>query len=157
MSFLIVFIGQYVVFIVGLIALAVTLFSEKSVRNKIIMLAIPSFLVAFGIASLAGTLYYNPRPFVLEQTIPLIPHEADNGFPSHHTLYAIVASASMFMYRLKTGILLGILAVLVGVSRVIAGIHHPIDIVGSVAIAIAATCIAWVIVKGLTKAKIVPP
>lgn len=156
MNFLIVFIGQYVVFIVGLIALTVTLFSGKKVRNKIIMLAIPSYLVAFGIASAAGILYYNPPPFVLEHTIPLIPHPADNGFPSDHTLYTMVASATMFMYRRKIGILLGILAVLVGICRVLAGIHHPIDIVGSVAIAIAATYIAWVTVKVITKAKIVP-
>ncbi len=155
MRFLIAFTGQYLIFIVGLIALAVTLLSEKTVRNKIIVLAILSFLVAFGIASVAGIFYYDPRPFVIEDIIPLIPHRADNGFPSDHTLYAMVASATMFPYSHKIGILLGMLAVLVGVSRVIAGIHHPIDIVGSVAIAIAATCIAWVVMKVLAKAKIV--
>jgi undecaprenyl-diphosphatase len=151
MSFLIVFTGKYVIFIVGLIALTTTLLSEKTVRNRIIMLAIPSFLFAFGIASVAGLLYYNPPPFVIEQTIPLIPHQADNGFPSDHTLYAMVAAADIFIYRRRIGILLGILAVLVGVARVIAGIHHPIDIVGGMAIAIAATCIAWVLMKALIK------
>jgi undecaprenyl-diphosphatase len=156
MNSLIVFIGQYVIFIVGLIALAVTVFSEKTVRNKIIMLVIPSYLIAFGIASLAGTLYYNPRPFTLEHTIPLIPHLADNGFPSDHTLYAMVASAAMFLYRRRIGILLGILAVLVGVCRVIAEIHQPIDIVGGVAIAITATCIAWVILRLIPKLKLAP-
>ena len=153
MSFVIVFIGKYVIFIVGLIALTTTLFSERTIRNKIIVLAIPSFLFAFGMASVAGLLYYNPPPFVVEQTVPLIPHEADNGFPSDHTLYAMVAAADIFIYRRKIGILLGILAVLVGVFRVIAGIHHPIDIVGGIAIAIAATCIAWVLIKALIKTK----
>jgi undecaprenyl-diphosphatase len=151
---LIVISGQYLFFIVGLIALIVTLLSEKTARNRLIMLAILSLLVAFGMASLAGILYYDPRPFVGEHTTPLIPHVPDNGFPSDHTLYTMVASATVFTYRRKTGILLGILAILAGVARVIAGVHHPIDIIGGAAIAVAATYIAWVLLKILSRTKI---
>jgi undecaprenyl-diphosphatase len=151
MNLLIVFTGQYLIFIIGSVALAATLLSKKTMRNSTIVLAIPSFLIALAIATVAGRLYYDPRPFVTEHTTPLIPHSADNGFPSEHTLFAMVTAITMFIYSRKIGILLGILSILVGVARVIAGIHHPIDIIGSVVIAIAAVCIAWAVLKVLSK------
>jgi membrane-associated phospholipid phosphatase len=59
----------------------------------------------------------------------------------------MVAAATIFVYRRKLGVFLGIVAVLVGVSRVFARLHYPVDIIGSMALAIAATGIAWIIVR----------
>lgn len=151
MSSLIIFTGKYLIFIIGLIAIIATLFSEKTVRNNIIILAIISSLIALALALVIGSFYYDPRPFVIDHFIPLIPHSPDNGFPSDHTLFGMVAAATMFIYHRKIGILLGILAILVGIARVIAGIHHPIDIIGGVLIAFAATSIAWLILKVLSR------
>jgi undecaprenyl-diphosphatase len=150
MSLLIIFVGQYLIFIVALVALSTTLLSERTVRNKLIVLAVLSFLIASGIAFVANIFYYDPRPFVIEHITPLIPHAPDNGFPSDHTLFAMVASAVTFVYKRKIGILLGVLAILIGISRVIAGVHHPIDIIGGVIIGIVATGIAWTAMKVLT-------
>jgi undecaprenyl-diphosphatase len=155
MDYLIVFSAQYLLFVIGLIAVAVTLLSERTERNKLIILAALSILIAFGMASLAGILYYDPRPFVVEHISPLIPHIPDNGFPSDHTLYGMVTAATVFIYRRKTGIILGILAVLAGAARVIAGVHHPIDIIGGAAMAIVATFISWVLFKSISGKKIV--
>lgn len=151
MSALVIFTGKYLIFIIGLIAIIATLFSEKTVRNNIIILAIISFLLALAIAFVSGSLYYDPRPFVIDHFIPLIPHSPDNGFPSDHTLFGMVAAATVFIYHRKTGILLGILTILVGIARVIAGIHHPIDIIGGVLIAVAATSVAWAMLKVLSR------
>jgi len=151
MRSLVIFTGQYLIFIIGLIAIIATLLSEKTVRNNIIILAVISSLVALAIALVTGSLYYDPRPFVIDHFTPLIPHSSDNGFPSDHTLFGMVAAATVFIYHRKTGILLGILVILVGVARVIAGIHHPIDIIGGVLIAIAATSIAWATLKVLSR------
>jgi undecaprenyl-diphosphatase len=155
MTSLIVFIGKYFIFIIGLVALGVTIISESTVRNKLVILTILSLLIAFGMASLAGFLYYDPRPFVVEHTTPLINHIADNGFPSDHTLYAMSASATIFVYKRKTGIFLAILSILGGAARVIAGVHHPIDIIGGTLIATSATFIAWIILKILSMTKII--
>jgi membrane-associated phospholipid phosphatase len=48
-------------------------------------------------------------------------------------------------------VLLGILGILIGVSRVMAKVHYPIDIVASIAIAISVTGFAWIILKTLRK------
>ena len=153
MNSFIIFSSKYIIYIVGLIAVFVTLRSERAVRNRLIMLAVLSLLVAFGIASLGGLLYFDPRPFTVTHTTPLIPHLPDDGFPSDHTLYAMAAAATVFCYWRKTGILLGVLAVLTGTARVLAGVHHPVDIIGGAMMAITAVSIAWFLLKGLARVK----
>lgn len=147
MDTLIVIGARYVIIAVGLLAVIATLLSQRTVRCNIIKLTLLSFPIAFLLALIADHLYYDTRPFVVEHIEPLIPHEAGNGFPSDHTLYAMVAATTLFVYRRKLGIFLGILAILIGVSRVMADVHYPIDIVGSIMIAIVATGLAWIIIK----------
>jgi undecaprenyl-diphosphatase len=151
MDTLIVIGAKYLIFVVAFLAGTATLLSGKAVRWNIIKLAVLSFISAFLLALLASRLFYDTRPFVVEHIEPLIPHDADNGFPSEHALYAMVAAAVVFVYSRRLGVFLAILAVLMGLSRVFAKVHYPVDIVGSVAIAIAATGIAWIIFKTLHK------
>lgn len=147
MDTLIVITGKYLILAVGAIAVIATLLAGRTARNNIVKLALLSFPVALLIAFIAGLLFYDSRPFVVEHVEPLIPHAPDNGFPSDHTLFAIVTAAIMFTYSRKLGVLLGIMGVLVGISRVAAKVHYPIDIAGSIAIAIVATSIAWIIIR----------
>ncbi len=143
--------AQYLIIIAGLIAIVATMFSEKALRSNIVKLAILSFLIAFLIAFIAGIFYYDTRPFVIEHIEPLIPHKPDNGFPSDHTLAAMVIATTIFVYRRKLGILLGVLGILVGIVRIIAQLHYPIDIVGGIVIAIVATYCAWIILNKLDR------
>ncbi|MFC1964487.1 phosphatase PAP2 family protein [Chloroflexota bacterium] len=147
MTVLIIVAAQYLVIIVGLIAVAAAVLSDREVRNSIIKLAVLSFAIAFLIAFVAGIFYYDAHPFVIENIEPLVPHQPDNGFPSHHTLGAMVAAATIFVYRRKLGVLLGVLGLLVGIARIMARLHYPVDIAGSVLIAIVATYLAWVVLK----------
>ncbi len=153
MNTLVVIAGEYLIFAIILTAVITGLFSEKAVRNKLAVLAIISLLLASAGGWAAGALYYNERPFVVEHSVPLIPHSPDNGFPSDHTLYAATIAATVFVYHRKTGAILGLLAIAVGVARVAAGIHHPIDIIGALALAIAATFAAWLLTRALAKRK----
>ncbi len=147
MSVFIAITGQYLIIVVGLIAIVAIILSEKSTWWSIIKLAILSFGIALLIAYIAGILYYDTRPFVVEHIEPLISHQPNNGFPSDHTLIAMVAAAVIFVYRRKLGILLGVLGILVGVARIMAYLHYPIDIVASIFIAFIATFCAWLVLK----------
>jgi len=72
---------------------------------------------------------------VSHHLLPLIPHAADNGFPSDHALLAAFLAFTMFLYSRRASLLLLIIAVLIGWARVATHIHSPIDIVGSFVIA----------------------
>ncbi|HQU08167.1 MAG: hypothetical protein B7X04_00030 [Parcubacteria group bacterium 21-54-25] len=105
---------------------------------------------------IAGFLYYDPRPFVVLHVVPLISHAADNGFPSDHALLMGTLAAIVTVFNRRIGALLWALAILVGVARVLAAVHHPIDILASFVIAIAAAALAYalsVAILGLKETK----
>ena len=91
---------------------------------------------------------FRSRPFVASKEIVLlIPHNADGGFPSHHTTVMVAIAVALWFRNHNFGRLLFILAILSGIARVGAGIHYPTDILAGVVIG-AGT--AWSIHK-LTK------
>ena len=139
--------AKYLIFIIAFVAVMFTLVSDRTARNRTIALAVMAFPVALLMAWVAGLLYYHTRPFVIEGVQPLFPHAPDNGFPSHHTMLAMATSAIVFVYSRKVGLLLGIMAILIGISRMIAKLHYPVDILGGAAIAIASTGVAWMMLK----------
>lgn len=111
-------------------------------RKRIFLLACISLPLTYIAAKIGSFLYYDPRPFVTGNFMPLIPHAPDNGFPSDHTLIsAAIASVILFSQK-KLGLVLLLIAFLVGTSRVLAGVHSWIDIFGSIVIALCATCLA---------------
>ncbi len=118
-------------------------FRNPNERKRMLGVGIITFIVAGIFLILAGEVYYNPRPFVENNTIPLIPHSPDNGFPSNHALLAATISAILFLFSKKLSVYGWILTVLIGGARVYAQVHHTVDILGSVFIAILATIIAF--------------
>ena len=139
MNTLIIFSAKYLYLFV--IAIAVVLFWRlKEYRKEMVLFVIISFPLMYLVRLFAGSLYFNPRPFVVEHFIPLISHSADNGFPSDHTLLVSAFAMLFFYYRRRVSFVMWILAFAVGAARVAAGVHHSLDIVGSMLIAI---CVAW--------------
>lgn len=112
-------------------------------------------MVAWGIVALpimsvlliiAGMAYNDPRPFVVEHFTPLIPHSADNGFPSDHTLLCSATSSIVFFYSKRMSALLWTMTALVGASRVWTGIHHATDIAASMIMAATVSFAVWELV-----------
>lgn len=139
-----------------IIAIAGVWFLIQSTPRKkgILIVSCAGLPLVFVIFILAGRLYYNPRPFVSEQIIPLIHHAADNGFPSHHMLLVSVVATIVFLFSRRTGWGLWLLALWVGFSRVHVGVHHVIDIIGSMLISIVPITLVYLIIKYIGKLRI---
>ncbi len=87
---------------------------------------------------MAGLVHDDPRPFVLDPSQPpLFPHGAEDGFPGH-TTYAATAALVVAAVRRRLGLLLLASAILGGLARVAANVHHVQDIIAALAIAAAA-------------------
>lgn len=142
-----VLIGKYLYLIVILIAVAYIFFQSRETQKKIIILSLISLPLTYVVGFIAGKLYYDPRPFVVEHIKPLIQHAANNGFPSDHTLISTALAAIIFIFNKKLGIILGILALLVGIARIYARIHSPIDVAGSFLISIVVMTIIVSIIR----------
>lgn len=142
---LVIFTAQYL-YVLPVIYLVVALLFSHS-RKPLLAISICAFPIAFISAKLLGLFIQSPRPFVLENIQPLIPHATNNGFPSNHTLYAMTIAMIIFTFNRKIGIALSFIALLVGISRVYAKVHHPADIFGGVVIAMVSVSLGWYILK----------
>ena len=59
---------------------------------------------------------------------------------------AMAVASVIFAYQRKAGLVLLILAACVGIARVAAQVHHPIDVIGSTLIAIIITFLCYRVV-----------
>jgi membrane-associated phospholipid phosphatase len=134
MNSLIIFGAKYLIVLIILIAGIYFLKLEKQKQKEMLVFAVITLPIIFIMSRLAEKLYFNPRPFVVGNFLPLISHTNNNGFPSDHTLLSTAVAAVIYLFNKKIGIALGLLALLVGLARVVAGVHHLIDIFGSIAI-----------------------
>lgn len=141
----IVWTAQYVIYLVAVLGVAGLLTLPSPLRwQSFVVLGIAGVIGLIFIFA-GGKLYDNPRPFVVEHIKPMFPHAADNGFPSDHTALGTVIAATVWLYRRALGLLLGVLTVLVGTARVLAHVHHPLDIAAAIAMGLVAVAIAaWV-------------
>ncbi len=137
-----IFSAQYL-FVLPILILGAYFFTRKwPAQKRMALFAIPAGLLTSLLGLVAGYLYYDPRPFVVGHFAPLIPHIADNGFPSDHTLL-VSAFAAVGMYWNKwLGIVLWAIAVLVAYSRIYVGLHDLLDVAASIVFALVATS-AW--------------
>lgn len=117
----------------------------KKQKSGAALYMIIAMTLMYLMAKLGALLYLDPRPFVTGHFIPLIPHAPDNGFPSDHTLLTAALAALIFPFNRKISTTIWIITALVGFSRVYAGIHHPVDIVGSVGIALLVSFFMYVL------------
>ncbi len=147
MDLLITLAATYLFLPIVFIGVLAWLLSNRAMKIEMLKLGILAFPASLFVALIAGYLYVDPRPFVVEHLRPLIAHAADNGFPSDHTLLSMTVAAVVMAFYRKLGLLLFVLGLLVGVSRVMAQVHHPVDILGSTIIAFLAVLIALSILK----------
>jgi undecaprenyl-diphosphatase len=154
MNEIIILTAKYL-YLVSIVMAGVYFFQAKSEEKKRLgLLAIVTLPLALILGKLSSHFISDPRPFVVLHVTPLIAHAADNGFPSDHTLLTMTIAAIIFVFNKKWGVVLGIIALLVGVSRILALVHHPLDIAGSTIIAIAAAFVGVFIQKAWEKRKI---
>ncbi|HEX8993713.1 MAG TPA: phosphatase PAP2 family protein [Candidatus Paceibacterota bacterium] len=142
MDTLAIIVAKYLI-VVPAAAVGIYFFSRpRSEWGHMLLFLVPSGLLALLLAWIGGHLYTDPRPFVVGNFIPLVPHAPDNGFPSDHMLLASWLAMVASIKDKRFGAVLWVVALVIGAARVYVGVHHAIDIVGSAIIACVAV-IAW--------------
>jgi undecaprenyl-diphosphatase len=111
---------------------------------------------AVALVKIAGSLHYDPRPFVAHHFTPLVAQSGDNGFPSDHTTFTMLAAFVLLPYARRWGYVLIGLAFIVGLGRIGAGVHSPQDILGGITVAALAAAGAYYIARWLIKPKKLP-
>jgi undecaprenyl-diphosphatase len=102
----------------------------KRILYKSIIIFGPAILT-FIIATVLKDMIKIDRSFVqFDKVIPLFSPNQEYSFPSSHAATFSALGLSMYFYKKDIGILLLTFALLIGLARIIAGVHFPVDILG---------------------------
>lgn len=148
MDALMIYSTEYLIFVTPVLMFILAKDGGVNERKAFIMslLAIPVSILLIKIIHL---IYFEPRPFITYQILPLVTEASNASFPSRHTtIMAIFAFASTY-YKHQWGLLIVILMALVGVSRIYVGVHYPIDIIGGILTGLVSIIITKQVVKFL--------
>jgi undecaprenyl-diphosphatase len=138
-----IFGAKYLFIVIAGIALVYFLKQPRSRQRRIVIFAALTLPLTYIVSKIGALLYNDPRPFVAGHFIPVIPHEPDNGFPSDHVLLCAGIAAVIYPSSKSLSLILWALTLLVSMSRVHTGLHHPVDIIGSIIMAIVVAAIVY--------------
>lgn len=148
-DFIVILFAEYAHYFVIGIGVFVFLMGDSGHQKwRLAKIALLSSIVAVGIDKLLNQIINSPRPFVVDGVTSLFAHVADNGFPSEHTLLAVVIALPVYLQNKKIGLVLLLIAIAIGIARVLAGVHHTIDIMGAVLIGVCAVIVGeWMVTR----------
>ncbi len=146
-DFLFIFFAKYLGYLL-IICLFIFLATNFQ-RNKNIFVAslVSAFFARFALVELIRFFYQKPRPFVVQEVTQLISHEATASLPSGHTAFFFALSIILFLHNKKLGSIFLAASLLIGLSRVAAGVHWPLDIITGILIGLLSGLIIWSLYK----------
>jgi undecaprenyl-diphosphatase len=132
---LFVWCGEYLAYGIIFVVLLPLLFPRWSSRQQrlIVIVALTAALVArFVVKELIVLVIAEPRPFLYLHSTPLIataPYELMQSFPSGHAIFFFALATVIYLFSKRFGVWFFAAATVMGVARVFASVHWPMDIV----------------------------
>lgn len=153
LDWFVVFFGSYSAYIF-LALVAWWLWKEKNWRLRFYhfaVLALSAILSRAILTPLIRAIHPRPRPFEILDFTPLIDHPVDPSIPSGHAAFFFALAFAVYFagYR-KRGAFLFLAALVMGLARVVAGVHWPLDIVaGLLTGLLSAVVVNWLLPRTL--------
>lgn len=156
---IIVFFAEYFGYLLILLFVGILVFDKKITipKKKIFLFAGASvFLSRLVITEIIRAFYYSPRPFVENTVNQLLVHDYTGSFPSGHAAFFFALAMAVYFFplgnlvskwKLSFRIIFFAGAILIGLARVIAGLHWPLDILGGAIVGIFSTIIIYQLFK----------
>lgn len=145
----IVFVGNDLPFLLIGFTLVYFIFIRRSAQ-RFTLLSLAVLAAALVTEVLKWAIFRHPRPFVaLDGVTQLIQISAFDSFPSQHaTIFAALATG-MFIYDRSVGVWYIVMAICIGIARIMAGIHYPFDILTGFFIGFLMTYLAYYLLRKL--------
>lgn len=130
------------------------------ILRKTIIAFVSSFIavaIAVLIDAVVVIFWRRPRPFISHSNQIIAPITQGLrvdaiSFPSAHTYFAFAIATSIFLYgHRRLGVLLFLLAILVGIGRIGAGLHYPSDVIAGAILGIISGVLANIFVRKMQK------
>ncbi len=93
-----------------------------------------SVVLSSGLIKEIVRFFYNrPRPFEVLPITPLFSHDPGAALPSGHATFYFALAIAIFSMNWRWGVYFLAAAFFISISRVIAGVHWPLDILAGTA------------------------
>ena len=161
---LVVFFAAYLQYFLVVAFLLFLYFSVYARREKfyIFLVTIISIAVArLGVTEIIRFFVHRPRPFLALEVHKLLSSgwfysDTEWSFPSGHSAFFFAMATAIFLYNKKWGIGFLVAAILMNLSRIVAGGHYPSDILGGAVVGMIVACTIFYVaerksVKEITK------
>lgn len=122
--------------LVWVVAIAVFFFLLKNKDRRVAFRDIIVVLSAAAAGAIASSLFKNifdtVRPFAEMPLVQSLIPESGYAFPSGHTTDLMAISAALWRDHRRASAFVAVAVLLVGMARVVVGVHWPIDILGGI-------------------------
>jgi len=135
---IVIFLAEYLGYLLVIVFLTLLYFSKYTnlEKLKIFLVSLISVVIArAGVTEIIRFFYNRPRPFMVLSAENLFT-ETSWSFPSGHATFFFALATTIYLYNKKWGIGFFAVAILINISRIIAGVHYPTDILGGAIIGI---------------------
>ena len=150
-DFLIIFFGEYFIYVVFVIFALVALRAYKKEKNVSALMPYLGAIIAatvarYGVTPAIRFFYHHLRPFVALSTSHLL---TDNSysFPSGHTITMFALATAVYFFNKKFSYFLFAAGLIIGIARIAGGVHYPSDIVGGIVLGIVTSSILYCAVQ----------
>ncbi len=127
-----IFAAKYLLLIIGLIFFIFftkRIWSDNHVTLKELVIYFSGAILSYAVTYYLKNNFDIIRPFLYLDIKTLLTHKNTlMSFPSGHTTFAFALAMSTYLYSRKLGKILLFFAVFVGLSRIVVGVHYPLDI-----------------------------
>lgn len=133
--------GPLMIALLLLLPFILRIHKKRETRVWVAFIILSALVARFGLTEIIRAFYPASRPFVvMPEIVPLTEHPPTNAFPSGHAVFyfALAAGTMLWMSEIssvgnhrtartmQTLFLAG--ALLIGASRIVAGVHWPADV-----------------------------
>lgn len=136
---LILFFAVYLPYFLLVTLIVWVIFFKKTffLKIKIVLECVTSAMLSVGVVvQIIRLFFYHLRPtYVINNIYPLF-EEISFSFPSAHATFYFSISYIVFTYNKLLGSLFFIASVIICISRVIAGVHFPLDVLFGIVLGI---------------------
>ena len=140
----IIFFATILIWILFL-GLIVLWFIDGKIKKEQVAHALFAVTLTFVVITFIKYFFPTLRPYMQNgREIDVLITPIDSSFPSQHTAFAFSLAITIFLHDRKIGLIYLVCALLIGIARVIANVHYPIDILGG---ALLGTLVAIVVEK----------
>lgn len=113
------------------LGLGVLWVTDGRIKKEQVIHALFATALTFIIAEAIKYLFHTQRPFISDgREVDVLFTPKDGAFPSSHTAVSFALAVTIFLHDRSIGFWFVVGAILIGIARVLANVHYPIDILG---------------------------